>query len=117
MATSPSLAAAGGLALVLSAISMTHLTASPTTWPWAAWLTAVGLGLVVGLRHAFEPDHLVAVATMVARERNPQSAMRLGASWGVGHTLALLVIGAGLAVARQAMLAQVSPPCSMRASR
>lgn len=95
--------AAGGIALALSAISFTDLTSSPTSWPWAAWLAAASLGLLVGLRHACEPDHLVAVATLVARKGDPRSAVRLGASWGFGHMLSLLFIGSGLAMARQAM--------------
>lgn len=92
--------AAGGFALALSG---TELTSSPASWPWAAWLAAAGLGLAVGLRHAVEPDHLVAVATMVAQERGPRSAARLGAAWGVGHAMALLVLGTLLITARQSM--------------
>lgn len=56
---------------------------------------ALGLALLLGLRHAADPDHLVAVSTLVAgTERRPsRAAARLGALWGVGHALALIVIG------------------------
>lgn len=52
------------------------------------------LGLAVGLRHAFEPDHLVAVANLAAETRGLGRGAWVGALWGVGHTAALL----GLAI-------------------
>lgn len=66
-------------------------------------LAATALGLAIGLRHAFEPDHLMAVATLVPDSPGSRAALRLGASWGIGHTLALLTIGATLIAARQSM--------------
>jgi ABC-type nickel/cobalt efflux system permease component RcnA len=56
------------------------------------------LGLLVGLRHAFEPDHLAAVSTLVAEQRSSRGAAVLGAIWGLGHSLALLVVVTVLAV-------------------
>jgi ABC-type nickel/cobalt efflux system permease component RcnA len=50
------------------------------------------LGLALGLRHAFEPDHLAAVSTLVAEQRSSRAAALLGAVWGIGHSLALLVV-------------------------
>lgn len=67
------------------------------------WSAAIGVGLLMGVRHAFEPDHLMAVATMVTRERRAGAALRLGASWGVGHTVSLLVVAALLSLARQSL--------------
>jgi high-affinity nickel permease len=58
--------------------------------------TALGLGLLLGLRHALDADHVAAVSTLVARERGLARSCLLGAFWGAGHTLALL--GAGVAV-------------------
>lgn len=49
--------------------------------------------LVLGIRHALEPDHLVAVSTLVAEERRLWPAARLGLIWGVGHLLPLTLIG------------------------
>jgi len=59
-------------------------------------VTALGLGLLLGLRHALDADHVAAVSTLVARERGFVRSCLLGAFWGAGHTLALL--GAGIAV-------------------
>ena len=58
--------------------------------------TALGLGLLLGLRHALDADHVAAVSTLVAGERGLARSCLLGAFWGAGHTLALL--GAGIAV-------------------
>jgi hypothetical protein len=58
-----------------------------------ATTAAVSLGLLVGARHAFEPDHLAAVSTLVSTTRNAKSATWLGVLWGLGHTLALLAVG------------------------
>jgi high-affinity nickel permease len=59
-------------------------------------VTALGLGLLLGLRHALDADHVAAVSTLVSRERGLVRSCLLGAFWGAGHTLALL--GAGIAV-------------------
>jgi hypothetical protein len=61
-------------------------------------ITAWTLALALGVRHASEPDHLVAVSTLVAGEPNARRAARLGAIWGVGHSLALLVVGGALLI-------------------
>ncbi|MEY4093607.1 MAG: hypothetical protein RLZZ53_806 [Acidobacteriota bacterium] len=73
-----------------------------------ATLAASGLGIAIGLRHSFEPDHLMAVAAMVAPQRDTKTAVRFGASWGIGHTLSLFVVGLTLAFARAAMPPRVS---------
>ena len=57
-------------------------------------MTAAALGFLLGLRHAFDPDHMVAVSTIVARHRNPWIASWIGASWGIGHAATLIAIGA-----------------------
>jgi high-affinity nickel-transport protein len=51
------------------------------------------LGLLVGLRHAFEPDHLTAVSTLVVEARDARRGTLLGMIWGVGHTAALVLVG------------------------
>jgi len=54
-----------------------------------------GLGLVLGLRHAFEPDHLAAVSTLATRQGRLLDACRLGLAWAVGHTASVgAVVGA-----------------------
>ena len=63
----------------------------------APLLAALGIAFVLGLRHASDPDHLVAVTSLVAADGgNVRGASRLGAWWGAGHALTLLVIGVPL---------------------
>ena len=58
-------------------------------------LMVLGLGVVLGMQHATEADHLAAVATLVGRERSLAQGLRHGAAWGLGHTLMLLLVAAG----------------------
>jgi ABC-type nickel/cobalt efflux system permease component RcnA len=54
-----------------------------------------GIGLLLGLRHAFEPDHLAAVSTLATRQGRLLDACRLGLAWAVGHTASVgAVVGA-----------------------
>ena len=50
-------------------------------------------GFLLGLRHAFEADHLVAVSTLVTQQRSLWKSVRLGVIWGVGHSAMLLIVG------------------------
>jgi hypothetical protein len=60
----------------------------------APLLVALGIALVLGLRHASDPDHLVAVTSLVAVDGgNTRGAARLGAWWGIGHAAMLILIG------------------------
>lgn len=56
------------------------------------------LGILVGLRHAFEPDHLSAVSTLVGETHSVPHGALLGVLWGVGHTISLVVVGVILAL-------------------
>lgn len=62
-------------------------------------LAAVGgIGLLLGFRHAFEPDHLAAVSTLATRSPRLSFAARLGAAWALGHTASVgVVVGAIIA--------------------
>ena len=51
------------------------------------------LGFLLGLRHATDADHVVAVTTIVARERTLRRAAWIGVLWGIGHTLTVFVVG------------------------
>jgi len=62
-----------------------------------------GLGSLLGMRHALEPDHLAAVTTLVTDERSGYKAALLGVCWGIGHTLSLLAVGAALVLLRAEM--------------
>ena len=68
--------------------------------PVVELVTSSGLGSLLGMRHALEPDHLAAVSTLVTRERSGFKAALVGACWGLGHTLSLLSVGAVLIVLR-----------------
>jgi high-affinity nickel-transport protein len=48
------------------------------------------------MRHATDPDHVIAVTTIVAREKTRSGATAIGAAWGLGHTLTILVVGGGI---------------------
>lgn len=63
-------------------------------------LAPILLGALLGLRHATDADHLVAVTAIVSRERSLVRAARVGALWGVGHTLTLLAVGGAIIVFR-----------------
>lgn len=54
----------------------------------------LGVGLLFGLKHATEVDHVVAVSTIVSQHRNVLRSALVGALWGAGHTAALLITGA-----------------------
>lgn len=56
------------------------------------------LGLLFGMQHATEADHLAAVATLVTRERHLGAAVRQGVFWGLGHTLTLFAFGGAVLV-------------------
>src|SRR3712207_2636422 len=58
------------------------------------------LGFLLGLRHATDPDHVVAVATIVSRERSVRAAGAVGALWGLGHSLTILLVGGSLVLLR-----------------
>src|SRR5262245_11170825 len=62
-----------------------------------------GLGSVLGMRHALEPDHLAAVSTLITSERGSLRAAWLGACWGIGHTLTLIAAGVVLLMLRAEM--------------
>jgi hypothetical protein len=57
-------------------------------------LLVLGISLLLGLRHASDPDHLAAVTTLAAGEGVPvRQAARLGFSWGAGHAVSLFLLG------------------------
>src|SRR5262247_60752 len=56
-------------------------------------LAVFGLGFALGIRHALDPDHLVAVSTIVSRNSSVVRSSIAGALWGVGHTASLFICG------------------------
>src|SRR5262249_46185163 len=66
-------------------------------------LATLGLGFVLGIKHATEADHLAAVSTIVSQRRSVWQSAAVGVFWGIGHTAALvaagvLVLGVGLVI-------------------
>jgi len=59
-----------------------------------SYVTILGLGFVLGLRHALDADHIAAVSTVLATRPSWRASGLIGFSWGLGHTLVLLFVGA-----------------------
>ena len=59
------------------------------------------------MRHATDPDHIVAVTTIVTRERSVAKAAGVGAVWGIGHTITLLIVGGAIIGFKVAMNARL----------
>jgi high-affinity nickel permease len=59
-------------------------------------LSALGIGFVLGMRHATDSDHVVAVSTIASSERSIARALRIGAAWGIGHSATLFLVGGAI---------------------
>jgi ABC-type nickel/cobalt efflux system permease component RcnA len=70
--------------------------------------SVLAVGLVFGLKHATEVDHVVAVSTIVSQQRNLWRSTLVGAMWGAGHTASLLITGVIVLSLRIAIPEQVS---------
>ena len=60
------------------------------------WLTVLGLGFLLGMKHSTDADHVVAVTTIVSTQKKLSLASKIGMIWGFGHTLTILVIGSAI---------------------
>jgi ABC-type nickel/cobalt efflux system permease component RcnA len=84
-----------GIALIVQA-SLTmgfHLPAfSQSTFGTLLFVT--GLGLVLGMRHSTDADHVVAISTIVSRQKSIRGAAVIGSVWGIGHTITIFIVGA-----------------------
>jgi nickel/cobalt exporter len=63
-------------------------------------LLSLLFGLLQGLRHAFEPDHVIALSTMISEQRSARRRIGYAAAWGVGHAGMLMSVGAALMLLR-----------------
>jgi high-affinity nickel-transport protein len=59
-------------------------------------LAILAIGFFLGMRHATDPDHVIAVSTIVSRERSISKAGLIGVLWGCGHTLTIVAVGAAI---------------------
>ena len=88
-----------GLAIALTALPATGLKfhlpdlSGGHVYSFAA---IVVLGLILGMRHSTDPDHVVAVSTIVSRERSIRQGAVIGMMWGFGHTITIFVVGAAI---------------------
>src|SRR5215470_18851018 len=58
-----------------------------------SFLSVIALGFFLGMRHATDPDHVIAVTTIVSRQANIKRAALVGTFWGLGHTFTIFVVG------------------------
>jgi high-affinity nickel-transport protein len=70
-------------------------------------LAILAIGFFLGMRHATDPDHVIAVSTIVSRERSIPKAAVIGVLWGLGHTLTILAVGAAIILFGLAIPARV----------
>jgi len=56
----------------------------------------LAIGFFLGMRHATDPDHVIAVSTIVSRERTIAKAGLIGMLWGLGHTVTIVAVGAAM---------------------
>ncbi len=59
-------------------------------------LSIIAIGFFLGMRHATDPDHVIAVTTIVSRQNKISRAAMTGIFWGVGHTLTIVVVGTAI---------------------
>lgn len=70
---------------------------------------ALTLGFVLGLRHALDPDHLVAVSTIVSEHKSVVRSSLVGTFWGLGHTASLLAVGLVILMLRASIPEHLEP--------
>jgi high-affinity nickel-transport protein len=66
-------------------------------------LAIVAIGFLLGMRHATDPDHVIAVTTIVSREGSIKRSALIGAAWGCGHTITILAVGSAIIIFRIAL--------------
>ncbi|HEY0702762.1 MAG TPA: hypothetical protein VGD60_08350 [Candidatus Acidoferrales bacterium] len=59
-------------------------------------LSIIALGFFLGMRHATDPDHVIAVTTIVSRQRSIRHAAAIGILWGLGHTITIFLVGSAI---------------------
>jgi len=87
-----------GVGLAIQAFATTHLSLSLdlhllTKEKLGPLLFVTGLGLILGMRHSTDADHVVAISTIVTRQRSIRGAAMIGSVWGLGHTITIFIVG------------------------
>jgi ABC-type nickel/cobalt efflux system permease component RcnA len=81
-----------GMGIAVRSVEGTEIISSAPSFGGEGFVV-LGLGLLLGLKHAMDADHVVAVTTFVSEERSLLRSCWIGAFWGLGHTLSLTVAG------------------------
>jgi len=83
-----------GVILAMQALSAVHLNLHLFSQERLGSILFVsGLGLVLGMRHSTDADHVVAISTIVSKQRSIRNAAFIGSVWGLGHTITIFVVG------------------------
>jgi ABC-type nickel/cobalt efflux system permease component RcnA len=83
-----------GLMLAVQSLHSAHLDAGLLSKErLGPILFVTGLGLILGIRHSTDADHVVAISTIVSKQRSIRNAAMIGSIWGLGHTITIFVVG------------------------
>jgi ABC-type nickel/cobalt efflux system permease component RcnA len=83
-----------GLVLAIQALSTVHLGIHPLSQERIGPVLFVTvLGLILGMRHSTDADHVVAISTIVSKQRSIRNAAFIGSVWGLGHTITIFIVG------------------------
>src|SRR5262249_61279360 len=72
-----------------------------------SFLSIIVIGFFLGMRHATDPDHVIAVSTVVTRQHNVRRSALIGAAWGAGHTMTIFAVGGAIILFRIALRPRV----------
>ncbi len=88
-----------GVGITASAVASVHIWHGLlSTDKLVPFVTVILLGLFLGMRHSTDPDHVVAVSTIVSRQRSIRSSATIGLLWGLGHTLTIFLVGSAIII-------------------
>jgi len=88
-----------GVGITSSAVVSVHISSGLlSTDKLVPFVTVILLGLFLGMRHSTDPDHVVAVSTIVSRQKSIRSSATIGLLWGLGHTLTIFLVGSAIIV-------------------
>jgi high-affinity nickel-transport protein len=77
------------------------------SFAWGSFGLMASIGFLLGMRHATDADHVIAVSTIVSKERGLLKAGLIGALWGVGHTLTIFAVGIAIILFKIAIPARL----------
>jgi ABC-type nickel/cobalt efflux system permease component RcnA len=86
-----------GIGLTIQAMIQMHLhitTITVTKEQMGPLLFVIVLGLILGMRHSTDADHVVAISTIVTKQKSIRGAAMIGTVWGIGHTITIFIVGA-----------------------